>query len=435
MVTRKNCMSCGSYLNTIINLGYQPWCNNFLKKDELGKEEKYPLVLTRCTKCSLLQLNYFVPKEKMFKNHTYVSGTTKTLAKHFYDLAEENIAQFNLSENDLIVDIGGNDGTQLKQYQEIFLKKKSNISIGLEDHFVLNVLNIESADNIAKLSINSKVPTINNYFNEELVDDMLSGCAHVQGNPFRNKTDENKKAKLINASGVFFHLEEIHSVLKGVKKLLDKNGVFVIQFMYAKSIIENGTFDAIYHEHLFYYTIHSLLNLLKLYDLDIFDGYFSEIHSGSMIVKCCHKNDKINIKTSRYDKVYKEDIEFNKSLNEKLEYFKYSVKEFKNNIYNYLLKLKSEGCSIYCLGAPAKGNTLINYCDIGKFISKIYETNDLKVGLYSPGSHIEIFKENKDDLPNCFLLLSHNFLNEIKEKFPQTVFIVPFYNNKQLTII
>ena len=132
------CKSCGNTnLISILNLGNQPWCNNFLKKDELGKEQVYPLELMFCETCELLQLSYTVPKEIMFKNHTYVSSTTNTLKTHFYNLALENKEQFSLNGSDVILDIGGNDGTQLLQY----------IDAGLP-----NVINVESADNIAELS-------------------------------------------------------------------------------------------------------------------------------------------------------------------------------------------------------------------------------------------------------------------------------------------
>jgi hypothetical protein len=147
------CRSCGNeHLDKIIDLGKHPWCNDFLTEERVGTEESYPLELWFCNDCELLQLNYTVPKETMFKNHTYVSSTTKTLKKHFLELAKENKEQFGLTENDLILDIGGNDGTQLLQYK----------SIGLT-----NVLNVESANNISQLSINSGVRTINDFFNEE----------------------------------------------------------------------------------------------------------------------------------------------------------------------------------------------------------------------------------------------------------------------------
>jgi len=400
------CRSCGAILNDdtsreIFDFGFQPWCNNFLKKSEIRTEAYYPLKMIYCKKCELLQLTHTVPKEVMFKNHTYVSGTTKTLTDHFYELAKENIEQFSLKDGDVIIDIGGNDGTQLKQYEKI----NPN----------LELINIESADNIAKISMRNKIFTINEFFNEELAEEIIS---------------DGVKAKIINAAGVFFHLEELHSVLRGIKKLLDENGVFVIQFMYAGQIIDNKSFDMIYHEHLCYYTLKSLENLLNLYGLKVFDAYQSSIHSGSIIAKVCHF--KSNFKTTeRYlftretDKKYNE-YEFLKVSSR----IKNQLKKLRDFILNIYITLDK---TIYAFGAPAKGNTLLNYLNLGyPTIKKAVEKNDLKVGLYLPQSYIPIEKESKDDLPDYYLLLSHNFKNEILANYKDEInnnkvkFIVPF---------
>ena len=180
------CRSCGANnFKSVINLGKHPWCGDFLDKKKIGKEKYYPLHLVYCLNCKLLQLNFTVPKEKMFSNHSYLSSTTSTLKNYFYKLAIENKKQFKIQKNDLILDIGGNDGTQMIQYRLAGMK---------------NVLNVESASNIAKISKRNKIRTINNFFNFKTV---------VKEIGF-------KKVKLINASGVFFHLEELHSVLKGI---------------------------------------------------------------------------------------------------------------------------------------------------------------------------------------------------------------------------
>jgi hypothetical protein len=393
------CRSCKkNNISPILDLGSHPWCNNFLELSDIGKEQLYPLNLVYCNECELLQLDYTVPKETMFKNHTYVSSTTKTLKKHFLDLAIENKNQFNLKSDDLILDIGGNDGTQLLQYK----------SIGLE-----NVLNVESADNIAQLSIDSNVPTINYFFNEELIiKEGLEG-----------------KVKLINASGVFFHLEELHSVIRGIKLALKDDGVFVVQFMYAGTMVEKLNFDGIYHEHLCYYTLKSLNNLLKPYGFNIFDAYYSEIHSGSVIAKVS-KSDLI-VKTERYKEMIKTDSKYSKDSF--LEFAK-TVEGKRDNLKNLLTKIK-EGTpevKIYAYGAPAKGNTLLNYFNIdNQLVDKCVEVNDLKIGLYLPNTHIQIIRESSEDVPDYYLLLAHNFVDEIIERNKELIdngvkFIIPF---------
>ena len=394
-----NCRSCASTkLTSILDLGDHPWCNDFLTEDQLGKEKQYPLHLVQCDKCGLLQLNHTVPKEIMFKNHTYVSSTTKSLAQHFKTLALENKAELKLTKNDLILDIGGNDGTQLLQYKDI----------GLE-----NVLNVESADNIAELSLKAGIPTINDFFNEDLI----------------SKYELEGKVKMINASGVFFHLEQLHSVIRGIKKALTDDGVLVVQFMYAGTMVEKLNFDGIYHEHLCYYTLKSLENLLNPYGLKIFHAYGSDIHSGSIIAKISKSPDVKTTETYKFWKAKDEQYDREAFLN-----FAAKVKSKKSDLKNLLKNIKNQDPSIkiYAYGAPAKGNTLLNYFDIDKsLIDKCVEVNDLKIGLYLPKSHIPIVKESTEDLPDYYLLLAHNFADEIIEKNKELIdkgvkFIIPF---------
>jgi hypothetical protein len=270
------CRSCGSEdMTSVLDLGSQPWCNDLL--DSVGQEEKvYPLHMVHCNHCGLLQLNHTVPKEVMFKEHGYRSGMTQTLIDHFYNIAKETKDQF-LNDEDTVLDIGGNDGSQMLQYKKLGIR---------------NVFNVESATNIAKISEDAGVPTINSYFNEGTV---------------REHFDQGS-VKLINAAGVFFHLEELHSVIEGVNYLLSEDGVFNIQCMYAGEMIKQRTFDMIYHEHLCYYTLKSLKSLLALHDLEVFDAYHSPIHSGSLIVRACKKN--AYAKSERLAQVEEEDSKY-----------------------------------------------------------------------------------------------------------------------------
>lgn len=393
------CRSCSSEkIALILDLGSQPWCNDFLTIEQVGKEQKYPLRLCYCESCELLQLDHTVSKETMFADHQYLSGVTKTLVKHFYDVAQENVEQFNMQPDDLVVDIGGNDGSQLLQYKET----------GIE-----NVLNIESAKKVSQFSRKAGIKTINEFFNE--------GCA-------KEHLGE-KSVKLYNASGVFFHLEELHSVIKGIKYSLRDDGVLIVQFMYAGAMIENGNFDTIYHEHLCYYTIRSLNNLLKPYSMEIFDAYYSDIHSGSIIAKVCHSHSDLNEKTNRFSVLLEEDKKY---TIEEFKNFAVKVESQKFELKSKLQELKDEGKSIYAYGAPAKGNTLLNYFEIDTaLVDKAVEINEMKIGYYLPQSHIPICLESKEDIPDYYLLLSHNFAEEIINKNQDLIargvkFIIPF---------
>lgn len=394
------CRSCKSEkIKSIFNLGIQPWCNNFLKKEELGKENKYPLELVYCEDCELVQLNYTVDKETMFGDHSYLSGTTKTLINHFYEVAKENIEQFNIRKDELIVDIGGNDGSQLLQY----VKQGYN-----------NIINVECSKRVSSVSKKNGINTITDYFNKSLAV---------------NKIGKNT-VKLYNASGVFFHLEELHSVIEGIQYSLKEDGILVVQFMYSGSMIDNLNFDTIYHEHLCYYTLQSLQNLLKPYNLEVFDAYYSNIHSGSIIAKISHKNNNLTCnKTKRYYETLEKDKKY---TIESFINFAEKVKSKKHELKKLLVSLKLNGKKIYAYGAPAKGNTLLNYFEIDStLIDKAVEVNEFKIGNYLPQSHIPITKESKEDRPDYYLLLSHNFADEIIEKNKDIVaqgtrFIVTF---------
>jgi hypothetical protein len=382
----------------VIDLGNQPWANNFLEKSELGDEIVYPLKVAFFYESEMLQLTHFVPKEIMFSNHTYLSGMTESLANHFYEVAEENYKGLDLSLDDVILDIGGNDGSQLIQYRKL----------GFE-----NLINIESASNICEISESAGIPTYNMFFNEDNVKSFLP----------------EGSVKLVNASGVFFHLEELDSVIKGIDFVLSDDGVFVAQFMYAGAMVDNGNFDTIYHEHLCYYTINSISKLMSKYGFRLFDARHESIHSGTIIAKFCKETWDGYPTTNRC----LEQIEADKKYT--LQSFRDLGKDIerkKDRLIESLQDLKSKGNTIYAYGAPVKGNTLMNYMGIDTdLIDKIVEINTLKIGKYSPGSHILVVEESLDDIPDYYLLLSHNFKDEILAKNKNLIekgvkFIVPF---------
>ena len=382
----------------VLDLGEQPWGNNFLTKGEVGKEPFYPLKLVYCNQSELLQLSYFVPKEVMFSDHTYLSGMTKSLQSHFYNTAKENVEDLNLSFDDVVVDIGGNDGTQLLEYKKLGFN---------------NVINIESASNICKLSEESGITSHNMFFNEDNIKDVI----------------DKGSVKLINASGVFFHLEELHSVIKGIDYILSDDGVFVVQFMYSGAMVENGNFDTIYHEHLCYYTINSICKLLSNYGLKLFDAQFVEIHSGTIIAKFCKEScDKYPV-TERCLEQIERDKKYD--LQSFLDLGEY-IKGRRDNLRSFLKDLKDNNKTIYAYGAPVKGNTLLNYMRIDNtIIDKVVEVNPLKIGKYTPGTNIPVTEESLEDLPDYYLLLSHNFKDEILKKNKDLLdkgvkFIIPF---------
>ena len=218
---------------------------------------------------------------------------------------------------------------------------------------------------------------------------------------------------MINAAGFLFHLEELHSVIDGIKEVLAEDGVFIAQFLYMKRIVENLAFDQIYHEHLLYYNLKNLEKLLDNHGLSIFDAYLAPVHGGSMIAYVTHKGKRT---PSDQLETYLKKEEEEKS-NEYTTYtaFAKDIKKLKEENLRYLSEKKKEGKRIFGMGAPVKGNTLMNYFGIdSKYLDYLVEKNESRRGLYSPGSHLEILIEKElKELPDVYYVLAWNFKKEI----------------------
>ena len=376
-----NCRVCDSTnLELAVDLDSQPWCNHFLKLEEIGKEPFYPLRVLYCHDCSTAQLDYTVKKEIMFGNHTYLSGVTKSLSDHFRTVAQDIDQRFFLDiQTKSVLDIGSNDGTQLKHFQEL----------GYE------VLGVESSKITAKIANESGITTLNEFFNLELVQRL------------------NRKFHIINAAGVFFHLEELHSVTEGIREALLDNGVFVVQFLYMKRIVENLAFDQIYHEHLLYYNLKNIEVLLNRHRLEMFDAYLAPIHGGSIVGFVTHKG-KRQV-SDRLQALRKAEID--EQSNEFATYLKFAerIKQMRLENLAYLEASKKHGKKIFGFGAPVKGNTMLNYFGVGtQYLDCLVEKNELRRNLYSPGMHIPIVIEKEvSSLPNIYYVLAWNFKKEI----------------------
>jgi SAM-dependent methyltransferase len=375
------CRVCDSTnLELAVDLGQQPWCNNFLTKEEVGTESFYPLRVLYCHSCATAQLDYTVPKETMFGDHTYLSGITRSLDDHFRRIAEEVDQRFfRDTPGKAALDIGSNDGTQLKHFQALNY----------------DVVGVESSIGTARMANEAGVPTIHAFFNLDLVKTLA------------------RKFHVINAAGVFFHLEELHSVTEGVREALRDDGVFVVQFLYMKRIIENTAFDQIYHEHLLYYTLQTLDLLLKRHGLAMFDAHLSPIHGGSVIAFVTHlgKRDP----SSRLMAMRKDEKAANANAFAAYLDFARRVEVMKAENLAYLDAAKRIGKRIYGMGAPAKGNTLLNYFGIGTdYLDYLVEKNELRRGLFSPGMHIPVILEREVvSAPDIYYVLAWNFKKEI----------------------
>jgi SAM-dependent methyltransferase len=374
------CRVCDSPdLEPVIDLGMQPWCNDFIPPEKAGAEPFYPLRVVHCACCKTAQLDFTVKKEILFGGHTYLSGITRTLNDHFARVAKEVDQRFMRDRNDKsVLDIGSNDGTQLKHYQ----------SLGY------SALGVESSTPTVAIANKDGIETLEAFFNWEV--------AYSLG----------RKFDVVNASGVFFHLEELHSVTEGIRECLKDNGVFVIQFLYMKQILENLAFDQIYHEHLLYYNLQTIQTLLARHGLEMFDCYLSPIHGGSIIGFVTHAGkEPASLRLElmlAIEKVSRaNDVEAYRRFAGEIVRKKEQSLEFLNN-------QQRQGKHVFGFGAPVKGNTLLNYFGIGPdLIECLVEKNPLRKGLVSPGMHIPVVLEDEIAPPDTYYVLAWNFKEEI----------------------
>ncbi|MBP9841521.1 MAG: class I SAM-dependent methyltransferase [Simkaniaceae bacterium] len=374
------CRVCdGRDFRLVVDLGCQPRGNHFLTKEEVGQEPMYPLRLIYCNQCATAQLDYTVKKEIVNNDHSYLSGVTRSLRDHFASVAEGvDKAFFSLRAKKSALDIGSNDGTGLIPYQKLGYR----------------TLGVEASSQLAKIANEHNVETLHAFFNLPLAESL--------GESF----------DVINAAGVFFHLEELHSVTQGIRYLLKPDGVFVIQAMYMKNILENQAFDQIYHEHLLFYTFKTLQKLLRRHGLELFDGYISPIHGGSIIGYAGHLGSRPQ--TERLKQLIQEEELADTNAFATYAAFASQLPRMKEENLSFLEMKKQEGKVIYGMGAPVKGNTLLNYFGIGtQYLTCLVEKNALRKGRFSPGMHVPIFMEDEVPPPDVYYVLAWNFKKEI----------------------
>jgi len=394
------CSICeGKSLIRFLSLGHQPPSDCFLKELELNEPETYyPLDAYYCETCGLVQLGYEVDPKILFSEYVYNTQTNNSLVKNFKELVNTLVKKFNLTENDLAIDVGSNDGTLLKNYLTHNIK----------------ILGIEPST-IAKIAVKNNIPTLNEFFDKETAGKVLKKYG---------------KAKIITATNVFPHVKELTSFVEGVKELLTEDGVFVIEAHYLLNLLSEMQWDSVYHEHLRCYNLKPLIYLFDQFDMDIFDAKKVTTHGGSIRAYVCRKGSYPI--SDNVSELLKE--EESNGLFDKKTYLTFGEKVLthKREIQEMLIKLKKEGKKIVGIGAPAKGNTLLNYCNITPDIMDyIAEKSELKIGLYTPGMHIKVVDENVlfEQQPDYAFLLSWNIADELIPKLKKFgykgKFIVP----------
>ena len=371
-------------LDSLIFLGYLPPVNTLRKIGTTLEEEiSFPAELLYCKKSKLAQLGCIVDKEILFPyTYPYTSSTTKILRENFADLYKDTRKMINLKKKDLIIDIGSNDGNLLSNFKD--------------NHRVLGV----TPEKIGKLAIKKGIPTIIDYFNNKTVKKILK---------------KNGKAKIITATNVFAHIDNINNIVKNIIKTLDTDGIFISESHYLLPLIKTVQYDTIYHEHLRYYSLQSLNYLFKKHNLEIINTKEISTHGGSIRVYAARKG-KYKVSKNVKFQLQKE----NKNLNKKsFNQFKKNVVNSKIRLFNIINKLKKSNKTIFGVGAPSRASTLINYLGLNQdIIDCVLEINgSYKIGNYIPGTKIPILNENilKQKKPSFLLLFSWHIKDELKK--------------------
>jgi novobiocin biosynthesis protein NovU/D-mycarose 3-C-methyltransferase len=387
MTTVLACHICqNKKLRKFLSLGPIPLANSFLQQDELSVPELYyPLDVCFCSNCGLVQLGQVIAPEILFKDYAYLTGTSEPMKAHFARLAESTIQRFSLPRGSLVLDIGSNDGTLLENFQRHNMR----------------VLGIEPAVNVAKLASLRGIETLNDFFGERTAQKV---CAR------------KGQASLILATNVFAHVADLEGFLRGVNHLLDSDGVFVIEVPYLLDMLERLEFDTIYHEHLRYFAVRPLIALLAKLDIGVVEIERVSVHGGSLRVYAKKSTHPLSSSVAELL-----DLEAKAKLSSLGTYqrFAQDVSRIREELLSLLESLKNQGAKIAGYGAPAKGNTLLNYCKIGTdILGYVTDTTPFKQGRYTPGTHIPIFPDSHfhEFPPDYALLLAWNYADEILQK-------------------
>lgn len=385
-VHKTTCRVCkGTDLTRILSLGEHPPVDNFIEASKVEGEKRYPLDVYFCSTCTLVQLLDVVAEEELFHgDYAYFSSASKPLVDHFSSYAED-LKKEQLQEGDLVVDIGSNDGILLQNFVEKY-----------------RVLGIEPSANVAAEARTKGVETMDGFFTVEMAKQIVA---------------THGKAKVISANNVFAHIDAVDEIILAVKELLTDDGVFVTESHYLLDLIEHGEFDTVYHEHLCYYSVKALIHLFERFDMEVFDVRRVNVHGGSIRVYARKKTGH-PIQESVMALLRLEETAGLHSL-ARFNDFQKEAEAIKEKLVTLVRGFRAEGKTVSAYGAPAKGNTLLNFCGFtAEDIKYVTDTTPYKVGRLTPGSHIPVVSPEilQTDTPDYLLLLAWNYRDFILAK-------------------
>jgi hypothetical protein len=379
------CQICGnSRLETMLSLGYMPPVNQMVRIGEVPRQQPwFPTTVLYCSECELVQLGLAVDPVIIFPpDYPYTSGMTRILRDNFAELHAESKAMLNLGPDDLVIDIGSNDGTLL-----------SNFKAG--GH---RVLGIEPTD-VGHIANERGIPTIQHYFGLDVA---------------REVKQRHGAARVVTAANCFAHIEDVHAIVDGIVELIGEDGVFISESHYLIPLLDKLQYDTVYHEHLRYYSLHSLKALLEMHDLEVFHARPIPTHGGSIRVYAVRRGAQ-PVRMSVQDMLAKEPT--GDAMRQRLRQFRTDVMLSKLRLYALLRDLKEKGARIVGISAPSRASTLVNYVGLDEaIIDYVCEiAGSLKIGKYMPGTLIPVVDEARlfEDQPDCAVIFSWHITDEL----------------------
>jgi len=385
-VTR--CVVCSSEdVKQFLDLGEMELANSFLTKAELARPEPtYPLQVGFCDDCHHVQLMERVPPSAMFENYLYVSSASDTLRTHLHGLAEVVTERYGLGPDDLVVDIGSNDGTLLSGFKGSGAR----------------TLGIDPAENLAPLASKLGVETYTAFFGSETATRV---------------SERFGRASVITATNTFPHIPDLADFLAGVNALLEADAVFVIEAHYLADLLEQGAFDTVYHEHVSYWALGPMIDLFNRHGLQVVDVERLPVHHGQLRV-FVQRDGHGEVRPS-VGALLEAESELGLDRFETFQRFARQTMKIREDLHATIEGIVAQGKRVVGYGAPAKASTLLSFLEIGRDeIEYIVDRSPLKQGLYTPGRHIPIVAPERllEDQPDYALLLAWNFADEVMEQ-------------------
>jgi len=371
-----------------MSFGSMPIANGFLAENRFKDEYFFEMEVAFCNHCKMFQLiNQPDPQQMFNDNYAFFSGTSQLMGLHFENFSNHVINDYlSDSADPFVVEIGSNDGIMLKHFSKQGIRH----------------LGIEPSANVAKVAMDQGINTIVEFFDKSLAEKIVS---------------EHGLADAYVAANVMCHIPYINSIVEGIKVLLKPDGIVMFEDPYLGDVIKKTTYDQIYDEHTFLFSVHSIQYLFNQFDMEVIDVEPQKTHGGSMRYVIAHKG----AKPIQAD-VYKQ-LEFERQLglteSETFDAFRQSCEKYRLNLMELLNDIKAQGKSIAGYAATSKSTTIINYCGItSDHLDCIYDTTPIKQGKFSPGAHIPVkpHSEFKDNYPDYALLFGYNHEKEIMAK-------------------